>query len=79
MAAPDQAARLDGPVRPRHPWSGRRGFGEDAEVSLPLFKEVVGAMDDRKAAAQAAEAYRDVVRDLAAQRAVLDHLQGGLK
>ncbi|WP_313103808.1 type IV secretory system conjugative DNA transfer family protein [Brevundimonas sp.] len=79
MAAPDQAARLDGPARPRHPWSGRRGFGEDAEVSLPLFKEVVGAMDDRKAAAQAAAAYRDVVRDLAAQRAVLDHLQGGRK
>jgi len=79
MAAPDQAARLDGPGRPRHPWSGRRGFGEDAEISLPLFKEVVGAMDERKAAAQAAEAYRDAVRDLAAQRAVLDHLQGDRK
>ena len=76
-AAPVQSVRLDTPGVPPHPWAGRRGWGEDANASLPLFKEVAAAMDDRKAAAQAAETYNEVVRGLAAQRAVLDQLQGG--
>ncbi|WP_313102057.1 type IV secretory system conjugative DNA transfer family protein [Brevundimonas sp.] len=76
-AAPDQAARLDTPGAPPHPWSGRRGFGEDASAVLPLFKEAAAAMDDRKAAAQMAEAYNEMFRGLAAQKAVLDHMQGG--
>jgi type IV secretion system protein VirD4 len=77
IAAPDQSLRLDTPGRPPHPWTGRRGFGEDARASLPLFKEVAAAMDDRKTAAQTADAYHEAVRELAAQKAVLDHLQGG--
>jgi len=76
-AAPDQSARLDTPGVPPHPWSGRRGFGEDASATLPLFKEAAAAMDDRKAAAHMAEAYNEMFRGLAAQRAVLDHMQGG--
>jgi type IV secretion system protein VirD4 len=76
-AAPNQLARLDTPGVPTHPWSGKRGFGEDASATLPLFKEAAAAMNDRKAAAQAAEAYNEVVRGLAAQAAVLDHMQGG--
>lgn len=75
--APDQAVRLDTPGAPPHPWSGRRGVGEDATASLPLFKEVVGAMDERKAAARMAQAYDEVFRGMAAQQAVLDQLQGG--
>lgn len=75
--APDQSVRLDTPGAPAHPWSGRRGFGEDIHASLPLFKEVAAAMDSRKAAAQMAETYNEMARGLAAQKAVLDHLQGG--
>ena len=74
---PDQAARVDGPGRPPHPWFGRRSLGRDAMVSLPLFKEVAGAMDDRKAAARAADIYGRVAQEMAAQQAVLDQLQGG--
>ncbi|WP_312220149.1 type IV secretory system conjugative DNA transfer family protein, partial [Brevundimonas sp.] len=74
---PDQSAQLDTPGVPPHPWSGRRGFGEDASAVLPLFKEAAAAMDDRKAAAQMAEAYNEMFRGLAAQKAVLDHMQGG--
>ncbi|SJM45840.1 Coupling protein VirD4, ATPase required for T-DNA transfer [Brevundimonas diminuta 3F5N] len=74
---PDQAARVDGPGRPPHPWLGRRSLGRDAMASLPLFKEVAGAMDDRKAAARAADIYGRVAQEMAAQQAVLDQLQGG--
>ncbi len=75
--APDQSARLDTPGVPPHPWGGRRGFGEDASASLPLFKEAAAAMGDRKAAAQMAETYNEMFKGLAAQKAVLDHMQGG--
>ncbi len=77
VAAPDQSVRLDTPGIPPHPWAGRRGYGDNPGACLPLFKEAAAAMDDRKAAAQAAEAYHEAVRELAAQKAVLDHLQGG--
>lgn len=76
-APPDQALRVDGPGRPPHPWLGRRSLGRDAGASLPLFKEVAGAMDDRKAAARAADIYSRVAQEMAAQQAVLDQLQGG--
>ncbi|MGH7026957.1 type IV secretory system conjugative DNA transfer family protein [Brevundimonas sp.] len=76
-APPDQAARVDAPERPPHPWFGRRSLGRDAMASLPLFKEVAGAMDDRKAAARAADIYGRVAQEMAAQQAVLDQLQGG--
>ncbi len=76
LAAPDQAARMDAPpVRP-HPWAGRRSLGLDAEASLPLFKEVVAAMDDKKVAARAADIYGRVAQEMAAQDAALDHLKG---
>lgn len=74
--APDQAGRVDTPGRPAHPWAGRRGLGEDAQASLPLFKEVAAAMDDKKAAARAADIYGRVAQEMAAQQAVLDQLQG---
>ncbi|HMP62856.1 MAG TPA: hypothetical protein PKA17_07200 [Phenylobacterium sp.] len=67
---------LDTPGAPLHPWAGRTALGEDPSANLPLFKEVVGAIDDKKAAAKAAEVYERVVGELAAQEAVLDHLQG---
>jgi len=67
---------LDTPGAPSHPWAGRRALGEDATASLPLFKEVVGAMDDKRAAQRAAQIYERMAGDLAAQEAVLDHLQG---
>jgi type IV secretion system protein VirD4 len=74
---PDQALGVDGPGRPPHPWLGRRSLGRDAGVSLPLFKEAVAAMDDRKAAARAADVYGRVAEEMAAQEAALDQLQGG--
>ncbi|MBU2419124.1 MAG: hypothetical protein KKG14_10525 [Alphaproteobacteria bacterium] len=55
--APDQVARLDAPPGAPHPWAGRRSLGEDAEASLPLFKEVAAAMDDKKVAARVADIY----------------------
>ncbi|MNS36271.1 Type IV secretory system Conjugative DNA transfer [compost metagenome] len=74
---PDQALYVDTPGRPPHPWLGRRSLGRDAMASLPLFKEVAGAMDDRKAASRAADIYGRVAQEMAAQQAVLDQLQGG--
>ncbi len=67
---------LDSPGAPSHPWAGRRALGEDPTANLPLFKEVVGAMDDKRAAQRAAQIYERMAGDLAAQEAVLDHLQG---
>lgn len=77
LAAPDQAAGLDVPPRPVHPWTGRRALGRDETAVLPLFKEVAAAIDDKKAAADAARAYSRVVQEMTAQQAVLDQLQGG--
>ena len=48
----------------------------DAEAALPLFKEIVAAMDDKKVAARAADIYGRVAQEMAAQDAVLDHLKG---
>jgi type IV secretion system protein VirD4 len=76
MPPPDQAARIDTPGRAPHPWAGRRALGEDPAASLPLFKEVAGAIDDKKAAAKAAEIYERVAGEMAAQQAALDQLQG---
>lgn len=74
--APDQAAGLDIPERTPHPWAGRRALGEDPQASLPLFKEVAAAMDERKVAARAADIYGRVAQEMAAQDAALDHLRG---
>jgi type IV secretion system protein VirD4 len=73
--APGNEAGVDTPGRRSHPWAGYRALGEDRAATLPLFKEVVGAMDDKKAAARAAEIYERVAQDFAAQEAALDHLQ----
>jgi len=75
MAAPAPTI-LDSPGVPSHPWAGRRALGENPTANLPLFKEVVGAMDDKRAAQRAAQIYERMAGDLAAQEAVLDHLQG---
>jgi type IV secretion system protein VirD4 len=72
---PDQAARLDTPGAPPHPWAGRRALGADRNARLPLFKEA-GAAIDEKAAAKAAASVQRLVTDYAAQDAVLDQLQG---
>ncbi|MNS05231.1 Conjugal transfer protein TraG [compost metagenome] len=74
---PDQALGVDAPGASPHPWLGRRSLGRDDGASLPLFKEVAGAMDDRRAAARAADIYGRVAQEMAAQQAVLDQLQGG--
>ncbi len=74
---PDQTLGVDAPGAPPHPWLGRRSLGWDDGASLPLFKEVAGAMDERRAAARAADIYGRVAQEMAAQQAVLDQLQGG--
>jgi type IV secretion system protein VirD4 len=71
---PDQAAGVDTPGAPKHPWAGSRALGQDPTASLPPFKEVAAAMDDKKAA-KTAEIYDRVAGELAAQEAALDHLQ----
>ena len=76
LPLPSPADGVDSPVTPAHPWAGRRALGEDPSTVLPRFKEAVAAMDDRKAAARVAEIYQRTAEDLAAQDAVLDHLQG---
>lgn len=75
-AAPQQRQALDAPPRRPHPWNGRRSLGEDAQATLPLFKEVTAAMDDKKMAAKAVEIFEKVTQDMAAQEAALDHLRG---
>jgi type IV secretion system protein VirD4 len=75
IPAPGEGEGVDSPGRRRHPWAGYRALGEDRAATLPLFKEVVGAMDDKKAAAKAAETYDRVAQEFAAQEAALDHLQ----
>jgi type IV secretion system protein VirD4 len=72
LPAPPPAAPVDAPARAPHPWTGRRALGVDRAASMPLFKEVAAAMDDKKTAARAAEIYGRVAEELAA----LDHLQG---
>lgn len=76
VAAPDQGLRIDTPGRGPHPWAGRRSLGEDAEAGLPVFKEVIAAMDDKKRAARAADIFGRVAEEMAAQQAALDQLQG---
>ena len=76
IPAPDQEAGPDVPPHLPHPWAGRRALGRDEGVSLPLFKEVTAAIDDRKAAARAGEIYSRVAEEMAAQQAALDQLQG---
>ena len=76
LPPPAQDLRIDAPPTDPHPWAGRRSLGEDAEASLPLFKEIVAAMDDRKVAARAADIYGRVAQEMAAQDAALDHLRG---
>lgn len=73
---PPDTEGVDTPGAPPHPWAGRRALGVDKSAGLPLFKEVTAAMDDKKAAARAAEIYERMAGELAAQEAVLDHLQG---
>lgn len=73
---PDQASAVDTPGAPRHPWAGRRSFGEDPEAALPLFKEVEAAIHDKRVAARAAETYERISTAYAAEQAVLDGLQG---
>lgn len=76
LAPPDEAAGLDAPAPRPHPWAGRRAMGADPAAGLPLFKEAAAAMEDKKAAARAAQIYERVAAEFAAQEAALDHLQG---
>lgn len=76
LCPPDQTLQIDAPPALPHPWTGRRSLGEDTQASLPLFKEIVAAMDDKKVAARAAGVYDRIAQELAAQKAALDHLQG---
>jgi type IV secretion system protein VirD4 len=76
IPAPEGGGAADTPPLRPHPWTGRRALGEDAEASLPLFKEVAAAMEDKKAVRRAAEIYGRVAQEMAAQEAALDQLQG---
>lgn len=73
---PATDADLDSPGPLQHPWAGRRSLGEDPSAVLPRFKEAAAAIDDKKAAERVAGLYQRAAEDMAAQDAVLDHLQG---
>lgn len=66
---------MDAPGPAQHPWAGRRTLGEDPSAVLPRFKEAAAAIDDKKAE-RVAGLYQRAAEDMAAQDAVLDHLQG---
>lgn len=76
IPAPAQTAGLDAPVPGPHPWAGRRALGQDAQASLPLFKEVAAVLDEKKVAQKVAEIFGRVTEEMAAQEAALDQLQG---
>ncbi|MFC5345527.1 type IV secretory system conjugative DNA transfer family protein [Brevundimonas staleyi] len=76
VSAPDQSTGLDAPPPAPHPWAGRRAVGEDAEATLPLFKEVAAVLDEKKVAQKVAEIFGRVTEEMAAQEAALDQLQG---
>lgn len=76
LPLPDQAAGVDTPGVPPHPWRGVRSLGEDPEAALPLFKEVEAAIHDKRIAARAAKTYEEMATGFAATQAVLDGLQG---
>lgn len=73
---PNQAAGLDHPAPPPHPWAGRRALGEDRAAALPVPKEVEAAIQDKKTKAQVATVMARLAEHYAAEEAVLDHLQG---
>ncbi len=76
IPAPLQGARPDAPPVPPHPFAGRRALGQDTQATLPLFKEVAAVLDEKKVAQKVAEIFGRVTEEMAAQDAVLDHLQG---
>ncbi len=62
IAAPGEGDGVDSPGRQRHPWPAVGRSARTALATLPLFKEVAGAMGDKKVAARAAEIYERVAR-----------------
>lgn len=61
LAPPMPDAPIDAPSPPSvHPWTGKRALGFDADLDMPLFKEIRAAMAE-KDAAKAAERVHDVL------------------
>jgi type IV secretion system protein VirD4 len=61
IAPPAPDAPIDAPSPPPiHPWAGKRALGFDADLELPLFKEMRAAMAE-KDAAKAAERVSDAL------------------
>ena len=61
LPPPEPTGGIDAPSPPPvHPWTGKRALGVDAEVELPLFKEMRAAMAE-KDAAKAAERALDAI------------------
>jgi len=76
LPPPDQAARIDAPAPPPHPWAGRKSLGENPAASRPVFKEAQASILDKEAAALAASVGAEFAQNYAAERAVLNYLQG---
>lgn len=75
VVAPDQARRLDAPPRRPHAWSGRRAMGTTSQADLRLFDRAQ-ARADSGLGGRATAVMERVAQDMAAEQAVLDHLQG---
>lgn len=72
---PNQMTCLDTPGPQPHPWAGRRALGEHQEASPPISNQIPATLKER-AKARATEVYERMAGELAAEEAVMDHLQG---
>jgi type IV secretion system protein VirD4 len=75
LAPPDQAMDLDVPPMRPHPWHGRSALGQ-ADVALPLSKDVEGAISDKRTRAKVEEVVQEFAQAYLATDAILDHLKG---
>jgi type IV secretion system protein VirD4 len=74
LPPPDQAAGVDTPGVPLHPWAGRRSLGERSEAALELLETDWSARTE-EVAARAARIYDQVTSAYAAEQAALDVIQ----
>lgn len=71
MAPPDQAAGIDGPGALPNPWAGRRSLGE---AQMRAFSSGERPLSGESRCGT--RAYGSMASELAAEEALLDHLQG---
>lgn len=74
LPPPDQAARVDTPERPPHPWAGRRSLGENP--AHPPSREGEATGDENSVVEPAGDHFEHLAHEIIAQEKVLDKLHG---